>query len=118
MRNTSLPGVAVTGLRPTQRQNSRWKPRWVLIAALLFLVLGALDAALLATHWPFTRRAVIESLEKASSARVEIGRFHSVFFPQPGCVAENVIIYHPGDSSSPPLITISRMTAQGDYSRL
>ncbi len=86
------------------------------IPVLVGLVAGG--SVLLVTKWPFTRRAVIHSLEKASSALVEIHQIHAVFFPYPGCVAEGVVIHHPGDATGPPLLTIARMTVQGDYSRL
>ena len=91
--------------------------KWLRIALLVFLGLVAADLLLLAINWPFTRRAVIKSLEEAASAPVEIQGFRSFFFPYPGCLATNVTIHHPGDSG-PPLITISTFEIRGNYWRL
>lgn len=92
--------------------------RRLLIVALALFAVVAVGGILFATHWPFTRRAVIESLTTASSGRVEIGQFYSRFFPYPGCVAEDVVIHRPNDPAGTPLVTVSRLTVRGDYARL
>ena len=100
------------------RQSPLKKRKWPLIAASVFFLLLLVDLGVLASQWPFTKQAVIKSLQKASDARVEIGRFRGIFFPYPGCVAEDVVIHHPDDPSGQPLLTISTLTVQADYSRL
>lgn len=86
--------------------------------ALVFGALLGADAILLTIEWPFTRQAVIRSLEEAASAPVEIRQFRSVYFPRPGCVAEGVVIHHTGRSPNPPLVTIAKFTVIGGYWRL
>ena len=69
--------------------------------AILLAALGAL-AFVLAAKWPFTRTAIIQKLEKASSTRVEIRSFRSTYFP-PGCVAGDVVFHAaPAQATSSP----------------
>ena len=82
------------------------------IAAVVVAVILVVGGWLFATHWPFTRAALIRSLEQDSQAQVEIGTYRETYFPHPGCVAENVVIHR--DASSPQL-TIRRLTIVGSY---
>jgi hypothetical protein len=90
---------------------------WTL--AILLAGLGTL-AFIFAVKWPFTRNAMIKRLERASSARVEIGSFRSTYFP-PGCVASDVIFHaSPPQSrsyrdSTPPLINIKKVEIESSY---
>ncbi len=86
--------------------------RWGLIIAIV-LVLGTGSVAFLARNWPFTEAAVVQSLEAASSSKVKIGRFHSTYFPHPGCVARDVVFRHQSGNDTPPLIAIRELTVQG-----
>lgn len=99
-------------------ENGLRKRKWLWRLALLFGSLLGADAILLTIEWPFTRQAVIQSLQEAASAPVEIRQFRSVYFPRPGCVAEGVVIHHTGPSPNPPLVTISKLTVIGGYWRL
>ena len=78
------------------------------IAVLVVLVL-------LAMNWPFSRQAVIKSLQEVSSSTVEIGRFHGTYFPQPGCVAEDVTFRRNSDPSTPPLITVGKLAIRSSF---
>ena len=69
----------------------------------------------LAMHWPFTKQAVIKSLQEASSSTVEITHFHGTYFPFPGCVAEGVIFRGSSDPNTPPLITVGKLTIQSSF---
>ncbi len=80
------------------------------VATLVAVVAGV--AFILAPNWPFTREALIRSLEQDSQGKVEIGSVREMYFPHPGCVAENVVIRR--DASSPRL-TIHRVTILGSY---
>ena len=90
---------------------------WLLTISIIGTIVVA-GVVLLATHWPFTRQAVAKALRAASSGAVEIKHFRRIYFPHPGCIAEDVVIHHPDDPSGPPLITVSRLTMVGDYLRL
>ncbi len=67
---------------------------------------------------PFTQSKVSESLENIVHSKVSFGKFHTVYFPHPGCVAENVtFVRSPNAADTPPLVTIQRMaTALTDSS--
>ena len=95
------------------------KFRWILLAvsicAVIFLVI-------MAAKWPFTREAMTNRLERASSAQVEMRGFHSMYFPFPGCVAEDVVFREkssaPGQKASAPIITIRKLTIESTFSGL
>jgi len=83
---------------------------WITVALVAAALLVA--AGTLVRHWPFTRTALIQSLEQDAQGRVEVGPVSQTYFPHPGCVAENVAIYR--DASSPKL-TVRRVTIVGSY---
>lgn len=88
--------------------------KWIVATGVLILaIIGG--GVYLALHWPFTKAAVIQSLAEASSSKVEIGGFRSVYFPHPGCVATSVIFHYGSRSDIPPLITIQRMTVRSSF---
>lgn len=104
----------------TQPQQLTWLKKRAVVwtFAIVLAGLGALFF-LLAAKWPFTRDAMIKRLEKASSARVEIGSFRSTYFP-PGCVASDVIFHaaQPQSKSSSdvtPLISIKKVVIESSY---
>ncbi len=88
------------------------RARWLKIAGVVVLaILGAL-IFMLALKWPFSREAMQKRLERATSARVEFGKFRSTYFP-PGCVAEDVRLYQqqsqaklPDGEKNEPLIRV------------
>jgi hypothetical protein len=104
----------------TPAQQPSWLKKRVVVwsFAILLAALGAL-CFLLAAKWPFTRDAMTKRLERASSARVEIGSFHSTYFP-PGCVASDVIFHAAQPQSKPysdstPLISIKNFVIESSY---
>ena len=86
------------------------KAAWIAIAVVVVLLIVV--GTLLALHWPFTPAALIGSLEQDAQGQVEMGSVREIYFPHPGCVAENVVIHR--DPSSPKL-TIRRLTIVGSY---
>jgi AsmA-like protein len=89
------------------------KRGWILVfgATLAVLISGAF--IYLELHWPFTRSEVAKSLEDASSSKVEFGSFRSSYFPHPGCIAQNVVIYQGSQTDLPPIVTIEKLSVQG-----
>jgi AsmA-like C-terminal region len=87
-----------------------------------FLVLGAVALALgiagvvLALHWPFSQDRVTQSLQESFPATVTFQKFHSTYFPHPGCVGDGLVFRRLGSSpSTPPIVTIQRITFEGHY---
>jgi hypothetical protein len=94
---------------------------------LLWILLGigvcvCIFMAVFALKWPFTRAAMVQRLEQASSAKVEIHGFHSTFFPYPGCVADDIVFTQSNSSSrsaqSVPIITIHKLTIESTLAGL
>ena len=91
----------------------RFRKAAVLLASIAFVAVVAL--IVLAAHWPFTKQAVIKSLQDASSSRVEIAQFHGTYFPFPGCIVEGVVFRRNSDPNTRPLLTIGRLTIQSSF---
>jgi len=90
--------------------------RWIGIAALILLACLVVVVALGVKEWPFTRAAVVRALQEQSGSSVEIGSFQHIYFPHPGCVAQNVVFRRSGNAA--PLITIRKLTIMGSYHTL
>ena len=101
---------------PPRNQGTRFArgPALLVVLMLVAAALGIL-ALTAARHWPFTRDAVVRSLQEQSGGRVQLGGFRQTFFPHPGCVADGVTFRHDGNQASPPFITIRRLTIVGSY---
>lgn len=88
----------------------------VLGVALLAMIVGGV---LLTTHWPFSQAHVTQSLQETFPATVTFGRFYATYFPNPGCVAENVVFRRLGGSADlPPVVTVARVRMEARYSDL
>ena len=86
------------------------------------LVLGAFALALafagvlIARHWPFSEAKVKQSLQEDFPATVSFQKFHSTFFPHPGCVGEGLAFQRLGSSpDTPPIVTIQRFSVEAHY---
>lgn len=90
--------------------------RWILAAVLLLMVGLTVAFVELVLQWPFTESAVIQSLQQQSGSKVQIASFQRMYFPHPGCRAQEVTFRRQGNAA--PLITISRLTIMSSYHRL
>lgn len=97
------------------KPTGRWHLVW--IAAALSILLLLLAGIKLAHVWPFTRSAMIASLEAFSARPVKIQRFRMTFFP-PGCEAEGISFEHHKHRDRPPLVTAEKLVIRGSYSGL
>ena len=71
---------------------------------------------MVAINSPFTQSKVSKSLENIVPLKVSFGKFHTVYFPHPGCVAENVtFVRSPNTADAPPLVTVQRMSIEARY---
>jgi hypothetical protein len=89
------------------------RKKWIFIAGGIFLIAVTVLGVLLALHWPFTEKEIAQDLAEASSSKVEIQKYHPIYFPHPGGVAEGVVFRH--GTISTPLISIERLTIRGTY---
>jgi hypothetical protein len=97
---------------PAARRHKHHIPRWLRILGFCIFALILVGIVVLATHWPFNRDALTRALEKATGRSVEIGAFHTSYFP-PGCTAENIRVHRSHDGHEPPLIEIEKLLVQG-----
>ena len=101
---------ADTTVKP--RQNGRR----VLAAVLLLLLVSVAVAGVVASRkWPFSHAAIIQALQQQAGGEVQIGSFQQMYFPKPGCVAENVTFRHSGDRTGQPYLTIPSLKIVGTY---
>src|ERR1039458_7858268 len=105
-----IEGTCVTK-RPVR--SSKWL--WTL-GAVLFGVI-AVAIVLLATHWPFTEKAITQALEAASGRPVQIRTFSKTYFP-PGCIAEGIRFLRHKHPADPPIITVEKLRSEEHTSEL
>ncbi len=106
----------LVGEKPGNRERSaRIVKIAVVVAAVLVLALAA-AGTVLALHWPFSQARVTQSLQEDFPASVTFEKFHSTFFPHPGCVGEGVAFRWLGSlPSTLPIVTIQRFTIRAHY---
>jgi AsmA-like protein len=84
-----------------------------LAAALLAMLVFA---ALLARDWPFSQTRVTQSLQTTFPATVTFQKFHSTYFPHPGCVAQSLVFTRLGSTpGTPPVVTVQRLVIHAHY---
>jgi hypothetical protein len=112
--NLRLPNVP---LDPTNRPKNLHK--FALLAVALFVLALAIGGTILALHWPFSQARVTQSLQGTFPATVTFQKFHSTYFPHPGCIGEGVAFEHLGrPSGTVPIATIQRLTIEARYADL
>src|ERR1700722_3222978 len=85
-------------------------------ALIALAVLMAAAATIIALRWPFSQRKVTQSLQDTFPATVTFQKFHSTYFPHPGCVGEEAVFTWLGSSrDTPPIVTIRRITIKAHY---
>jgi hypothetical protein len=93
--------------------------RWGLWAAATLAVIACIAVIVVAIRSPFTQSRVAQGLEGTVRSKVSFGKFHMVYFPHPGCVAENVTFAGSSNTGdTPPLVTIQRMAIEARYADL
>jgi hypothetical protein len=83
--------------------------------AAVVLILGNLGIVL-ARHWPFSQERVTQSLQSTFPASVSFQKFHSTYFPHPGCIAEGVVFNRlSATPGTPPVVSIQRLVIRAHY---
>ncbi|HEV2402305.1 MAG TPA: AsmA-like C-terminal region-containing protein [Candidatus Sulfotelmatobacter sp.] len=103
-----------TAMHVADRSTFHIRLRTFLIILTIVAALVCTGSTLLIKFWPFSEKAVIQDLAEASDSRVTALKYHSTYFPIPGCVLEGVQFRHqPQDRE---LVNIGRLRIQGSYS--
>lgn len=82
------------------------------------IVAAALIATviLLARYLLYSERDVTKSLGETQSTTLKFDHFKAIYFPRPGCIVEGLSIRSKSsDADSPPLVTVQKLTIQGNY---
>ncbi len=86
----------------------------------LYIVLGALLVSPLAIyfinlHWPYRYRIVEPTLEKVFASQIKIERYHRIYFPNPGFVAEELTLRRNSAPNLPPVGSVERVQVEGRW---
>ena len=93
--------------------------RWVVWAGAAIAAIACIVVIVVAIKSPFTQERVELGLEDAIRGKASFGKFHMVYFPNPGCVAENVTFAgSSGAGDAAPLITVQKIEIEARYADL
>ena len=84
-------------------------------AGVIVLSLLSMGAIVLAFHWPFSSQKVIQAIQEDWPGKIKVAKFHSTYFPHPGCVLENVTLNRKSNPSGAPLVAIQKVTIEANY---
>lgn len=87
-------------------------PKAVLIALFALLLLICIAGVFYVKYWPFSRKAVLEDLRKATDSTVTAQSYHPTYFP-PGCVLYGLEFHHGPKNFK--LIEIQKLRVRGSY---
>lgn len=113
MAIAGLPHPGSTSGRESSRPRRR--RRWLVGAGiagfLLLLVLGYFARE----KWPFRYRNIKPLLEDTFGSQITITRHHLTYFPNPGFVAEDLVLRRKTARDVPPIGTVKRLVVQGNW---
>lgn len=92
--------------------------RWMLISLAFGLALLIAGGIVLKINWPYRYRRIHPLLEDVLSSQVTIARYHRIYFPNPGFVAEGLTLRRKSAPQQPPLGTVQHMVVHGRWSDL
>jgi AsmA-like C-terminal region len=102
--------------RSKNKPERRPRFRWAAWAAAAVVAIACIVVIVVAIKSPFTQERVAQGLENTVRAKVSFGKFHMVYFPNPGCAAEDVA-FAPSSSAggAAPLLTIQKLEIEARY---
>ena len=113
MNTTIAEPETIYAAPPPPRPTSRLKLRMVIAAAVLFAIAAVI---VMTRYFPFSQKSVSESLLETFPGDLKFDHFEVVYLPHPGCVVKGVSFRLKSSAlTSPPLVTIQKLTVQGDY---
>ena len=94
-----------------------YKSWWLWAAAVVGLaIIGG--AIYLQRQWPFKEANVLKELQQATASQVHFGSFKRTYFPRPGCLAEQVVFRRGSDPKQQQVMTVKKLTIEGNLTRL
>ena len=97
--------------KPNKNKAERGRSiRWGVWSAAAIVAIVCVLMIVVAIKSPFAQGKVAQGLEETVRAKVSFGKFRMIYFPHPGCVAENVTFTREGSTANiPPIVTIQRL---------
>lgn len=93
--------------------------RWLIWGAAAVVAIVCVLVIVVAIKSPFAQGKVAQGLEETVRAKVSFGKFRMIYFPHPGCVAENVTFTREGGAADiPPLVTVQELEIEAHYADL
>ncbi len=103
-----------TPTRTHAGRNGSGTRRWSMATVVVLTGLCIFYAIVLTFFWPFTKQALIDTLQESTLRNVTVQSFRSTYFP-PGCIAENIAFERHVHKDKPPIIFISKLRAKASY---
>jgi hypothetical protein len=86
-----------------------------MIAGAIVIVLAAIFFVELNAHWPYRYRNVKPLLEDVFASHITIARYHRIYFPHPGFVADGLTLRRKNAPDIPPIGTAKQLTVRGNW---
>jgi hypothetical protein len=105
----------------TESMNSAAAPKTILRRGhVLYCVLAALLVIPFAVyfinlHWPYRYRNVEPTLQKVFASQIKIDHYHRVYFPNPGFVADGLILRRNSAPNLPPVGSVDHVQVEGRW---
>ena len=116
MGNEADPGVRSKNKPNKNKAERGGSVRWGVWSAAAVVAIVCVLMIVLAIKSPFAQGKVAQGLEETVRAKVSFGKFRRIYFPHPGCVAENVTFTREGSTANiPPIVTIQRLEIEAHY---
>lgn len=89
--------------------------RWIAGVGLAIVALAAIAFPLINKYWPYRYRNVMPLLETVLASRITIERYHRIYFPHPGFVAEGLTLRRTTAPDLPPIGSAQKLTVEGNW---
>lgn len=105
----------------TESRTARWwhvgpaAERWIAAAGLAVVVLAAIGFLLVNKYWPYRYRNVKPLLEEVFASKITIDRYHRIYFPHLGFVAEGLTLRRNTAPDLPPIGHADQLSVEGNW---
>jgi hypothetical protein len=89
--------------------------RLIVGAGLLVIAAAAIVFPLANKYWPYRYRNVKPLLETVFASQITIGKYHRIYFPHPGFVADGLTLRRNSAQSLPPIGSTRQLIVQGTW---
>lgn len=102
---------------PRRKTNfgARKMKRWSLYLALPIVAVIAAGIYFINANWPYRYRNIEPLLQQVFASHVKIGRYHRIYFPNPGFMATDITLSRDSAPNLPPLGSARSVTVQGAW---